>query len=66
MRHIAASQHTFDGWVTGKAFYGRYDDVEPVSLRHWTQRIHEVALEGCPQRDMTGKESGAGPGTGAG
>ena len=37
----AHDQHTFDGWVIGKAFYGRYDDPEPVSFETRTQRMRQ-------------------------
>ncbi len=37
----AHDQHTFDGWVIGKAFYGRYDDSEPVSFETRTQRMRQ-------------------------
>ena len=37
----AHDRHTFDGWVIGKAFYGRYDDPEPVSFETRAQHMRQ-------------------------
>ena len=43
MIHAACAhgQHQFDGWVIGKAFYGKYDGQEPVSFETQTQRMRQ-------------------------
>ena len=43
MIHAACAhgQRQFDGWVIGKAFYGKYDGQEPVSFETQTQRMRQ-------------------------